>query len=329
VKEGVMATSTMQRSRPPGDVTPAPSPPTERWGPGWSATVAWVALVIVALASIGLLGTTTFGWLVPTAALGLVVMQWRRPPIGVVWARWHPDRRDLRAIAVFYVGVVALFRLAFGVFTVDRVAGLFLTFAAGLILGVAGPVVYTVWRRRRPLSDLGISRERLPATIGLALGFGAAQFAVTLLGYDLPQPVDWVPLLVMALVVGIFETIFFRGFVQNRLEASAGTLPGLGGAAALYSLYHVGFGMGAADMLFLFGLGTAYAIAFRLVRNGLVLWPLLTPLGSFFANLEAGDIDLPWAAIAGFIDVAAVMVTVIVLAHRHRRRTSRPVHQWP
>jgi membrane protease YdiL (CAAX protease family) len=276
------------------------------------------------LVSIGLLGTTTFGWLVPTVALGLVAVQWRRPPVGVVWARWLPDGRDLRAIAVFYVGIVVLFRLAFSAFTVDRVAGLFLSFAAGLILGVAGPVVYTVWRRQRPLSDLGISRERLPATVALALGFGAAQFAVTLLGYDLPRPVDWVPLLVMALVVGIFETIFFRGFVQNRLEASAGTLPGLAGAAVLYSLYHVGYGMGAGDLLFLFGLGAVYAMAFRLVRNGLVLWPLLTPLGSFFANVDAGEIHLPWASIAGFVDVTAIMATVIVLAHRHWRRTSRP-----
>ena len=33
-------------------------------------------------------------------------------------------------------------------------------------------------------------------------------------------------------------------------------------------------------MVFLFGLGVLYAVAFALVRNVLVLWPLLTPLGS-------------------------------------------------
>jgi hypothetical protein len=92
-------------------------------------------------------------------------------------------------------------------------------------------------------------------------------------------------------------------------------------AAALYALYHVGYGMGAAEMVFLFGLGVVYAIAYRLVGNILVLWPLLTPLGALFNSLEAGDIVLPWASIAGFADVLAVMAGVVWLAHRHQRRT--------
>jgi uncharacterized protein len=120
--------------------------------------------------------------------------------------------------------------------------------------------------------------------------------------------------------------VFFRGFVQNRLEAQFGPVVGIGAAAGLYGLYHVGFGMGTDELLFLGGLGVVYAIAFALVRNMLVLWPLLTPLGSFFANVEAGDIELPWASIAGFVDVVGLMVLVVWLAHRHerRRRLARP-----
>jgi hypothetical protein len=85
----------------------------------------------------------------------------------------------------------------------------------------------------------------------------------------------------------------------------------------------VGYGMPLSEMAFLFGLGVVYAIAYRLVDNILVLWPLLTPVGAFFNNLEAGDIALPWAAIAGFADVLAVMAAVIWLAFRHQRRISR------
>jgi uncharacterized protein len=48
-----------------------------------------------------------------------------------------------------------------------------------------------------------------------------------------------------------------------------------------------------------------YAIAYRVVDNILVLWPLLTPIGSFFNNLEGGDIALPWAPIAGFANILA------------------------
>ncbi|HEY6103456.1 MAG TPA: CPBP family intramembrane glutamic endopeptidase [bacterium] len=43
----------------------------------------------------------------------------------------------------------------------------------------------------------------------------------------------------MALTVGIFEAVFFRGFVQSRLEAAFG--PGRAGlgSAALYAIYRV------------------------------------------------------------------------------------------
>jgi uncharacterized protein len=130
-----------------------------------------------------------------------------------------------------------------------------------------------------------------------------------------------VPLLVMSVVVGFFEAVFFRGFVQGRLEASFGVGPAVLGAAVLYSLYHVGFGMPVDEMVFLFGLGVVYAIAFRMVSNVLVLWPLLTPLGAFYNNLEAGDIELPWGSIAGFTNVAMVMAVAIWITHRRRRAT--------
>lgn len=61
--------------------------------------------------------------------------------------------------------------------------------------------------------------------------------------------------------------------------------------------------LGLWTQWFLTGLGVVYAVAFRLVGSILVLWPLLTPLGSFFNQLQASDIELPWTSIAGFADV--------------------------
>ena len=43
----------------------------------------------------------------------------------------------------------------------------------------------------------------------------------------MPAPVDWVPLLTMSLMVGLFEAIFFRGFIQTRLSAGLGLVPGI------------------------------------------------------------------------------------------------------
>jgi uncharacterized protein len=170
--------------------------------------------------------------------------------------------------------------------------------------------------------DLGLTRKNWRQAVGLGLILGAIQFFLTLYGYDLPTPVEWMPLLTMSLMVGLFEAIFFRGFVQTRLSASFGSVPGVVAAAALYALYHVGYGMGMREMAFLFALGLVYGIAYACVNNVLVLWPLLIPLGSFYNSLQSGEIDLPWASIAGFVDVMAIMFAAVWLAHRRERRAA-------
>jgi len=291
-------------------------------GSRWSVSIPsalWVAWVVCALLALPVLDGVRYLAAVAISALVLSLLTGRRErglrPV---------DSRSLLTIAGMYVGVLALMRLAFVGFTTERVAGMFLSFAAALLLGVAGPVVVTAWVERRPLADLGLGLQNWRPTVVLAVLFGGVQFSLTLWGYDLPAPVDWVPLLMMALTVGLFESVFFRGYVQNRLGEQFGQRVGVAGAAVLYGLYHVGYGMGSEEIAFLTGLGVVYAVAFALTRNLLVLWPLLTPLGSFYASLEAGDIQLPWASIAGFADVLGVMLVVLWLAHRHLRRQTEP-----
>lgn len=284
--------------------------------------VGWTAWVFVALLMLPVLDGSSYGILVAISALVLAAI-----PGTVPKSARGRDRQDLLVLAALYIAVVALMRLAFVGFTTHNTLGLFLSFATALVLGTAGPVLYTSWIRGRPLATLGLQAGDLRRTAGLALLFAAVQFALTLWGYNLPAPVDWVPLLVMALVVGVFESIFFRGFIQSRLEEQFGSVVGIGGAAVLYGLYHVGYGMGGDEILFLTGLGVVYAVAFALTRSVLVLWPLLTPLGSFYAQLEAADIELPWASIMGFADVLAVIVATIWLAQRHARKVGHATEE--
>ena len=194
-------------------------------------------------------------------------------------------------VAALYVAVVAAFRLAFGLFHADNVLGLFLSFAAGMLLGVVGPVVYQVWVRGRDLQSLGIGLHQWRATVAMGLVLAAVQFAVTMVGYSMPDAEQWVPLLGMSLVVGLFEAVFFRGFVQAVSRPSFGPVAAVAGAAVLYAAYHVGYGMGLDEMWFLLGLGVLYAVIYRLTTNILILWPLLTPLGAFFNNLDNEDIE--------------------------------------
>lgn len=289
-----------------------------------SRALLWSGWVVGALLLLALVPSAVYAPVVAASALLLCLVPHALPrPFG------HSDDRDLVAIGVLYIAVVALMRLAFVGFTTDHVAGLFLSFGSALLLGVVGPVVYTVWLRGGRLADLGLRRDNLRSTAALALLFAGVQFALTLWGYDLPRAEDWVPLLVMALVVGVFESVFFRGFVQNRLESRFGPVAGIAGAAVLYGLYHVGYGMGGGDLAFLTGLGVVYAVAFAIARNVVVLWPLLTPLGSLFNAVDDGDIDLPWASIAGFADVFALMAVALWLAHRHEKKATRAVGGAP
>lgn len=311
------STTLTRRTSPEQSTGTAAGRPAPRW-----LGLTWAAFALAAFLALEAVDLTTWGWAVPVAAV-LLVAATAPAARRVDWFRSRADVRDLAVIVGLYIGVVALLRLAFVVFGTGNLWGLFLSYAGGLLLGVAGPLIYTVWIRRRSLRSLGIGLHELRATIALGGILALVQFAMTLWRVELPAPVDWVPLLVMSLMVGLFEAVFFRGFIQGRLQASFGTVPGVFGAAALYGLYHVGYGMGGGEILFLFGLGVVYAIAFRLVDNLLVLWPLLTPLGAFFNNLQAGDIELPWASIAGFADVLAVMAVVIWLAVRHERRHPR------
>jgi hypothetical protein len=69
---------------------------------------------------------------------------------------FNVDRADLVMIAGVYAVVVAFYRLAFVIVDNNDLL-LFAFFAAGLLVGVAGPVVYTVWGRRRSLATLGLS----------------------------------------------------------------------------------------------------------------------------------------------------------------------------
>lgn len=161
-------------------------------GPKWM----WALWLVAAMLSLAVLDLTVFGLVIPASALVLAVLTGRGRRLRGS-ARQTVDKLDLAVVAALYLAVVVLFRVAFTVFTAANVLGLFLCFGAGLVLGVAGPVFYTV-RRGRPLSDLGLWLGNWQEAVVLGFVLAAIQFAITLWGYALPAPVDWVPLLVMS-----------------------------------------------------------------------------------------------------------------------------------
>jgi len=230
--------------------------------------------------------------------------------------RWRPNRHTLFALGSYVLVVAGLF-VAFQVFTTDRVAANFIAFGPVTLagLGVALPALYTALGRRRSLSDLGLTVQGLLPSLVLSLLLGWDTYSNTLATLDVGWTRAQVPLIVMSLVVGLFEAVFFRGWLQLRFEEAFGLVPGLILGAACYSLYHVGYGMSGGEMLFLFGLGLAFGAVFRLTRSVFVLWPFYTPMGGLYTNLREG-LTMPFEATYGFLLTLGLMVGVTILAAR-------------
>ena len=238
---------------------------------------------------------------------------------------WRPDRDTLVAL-ISYGLVVAGLYVAFHIFTTDAVAANFITFGpiTLAVLGVALPVLYTVLVRRRSLADLGLTTRHLLPSLVLGLLLGWDTYRNTLATMGTVWTSEAVPLVVMALAVGLFEAIFFRGWLQLRFEEAFGAVPGVVLGALCYSLYHVGYGMDWSEMLFLFGLGLVFAAVFRLTRNVAVLWPFYTPIGGLYTNLTDG-LAMPFEATYGFLLTLGLMLAAIVAgALVQRKRTQQP-----
>jgi membrane protease YdiL (CAAX protease family) len=241
--------------------------------------------------------------------------------------RWKPDRDTLVALGSWVLVVAGLYT-AFQVFTTERVAANFIMFGpvSLVLLGVVLPVFYTTQVRRRPLRDLGLTFKHLVPSLALSLLLGWDAYRHTLATLETDWTRELVPLATMALAVGLFEAIFFRGWLQLRFEAAFGLVPGLLLGALAYALYHIGYGMTTDEIAFLFFLGITFGAMFRLTRNIVVLWPLYTPVGGLYTNLSEG-LTLPFEATYGFLLtlglMAAAIVTAIVFRSRQQEHEPR------
>lgn len=58
--------------------------------------------------------------------------------------------------------------------------------------------------------------------------------------------------------------------------------------SALYAAYHIGYGMPASEMVFLFFIGAMYAVVFRLTKDVFILWPVFQPMGQLVTLVKDG-----------------------------------------
>lgn len=236
--------------------------------------------------------------------------------------RWNPGR-DLVALGLSWLLVVgALYAATFivGLALWGGMAYFVLYAVVGAALfGVGIPLYWTTVIRKRPIAELGITTRWLGVSIVLQLIFAASQYVGTLAKARLPSVEELLPLVALALAIGFFEAVFWRGWVLLRLEESFGIIPAVLVGSALYAAYHIGYGMPASEMVFLFFIGMMFAVVFRLTKNVFVLWPVFQPMGQLI-TLIRDKLTLPLLASLGFIEVLILILVLVWLASRYQRK---------
>jgi uncharacterized protein len=187
------------------------------------------------------------------------------------------------------------------------------------LCGVGIPLYWTAVVRRRPVADLGLTTKRLGLSLALQLVFATLLYFATLAKVQLPPVEQLVPLVALALAIGFFEAVFWRGWVQLRLEAAFGIIPAILLGSALYAAYHIGYGMPLSEMVFLFFIGVLFAVVFRLTKSVLILWPAFQPMGQLVTLIKDG-LTLPLLAALGFVEVLILMLVLVWLANRYQTK---------
>jgi len=240
----------------------------------------------------------------------------------ILTIRWQPTA-EIGFVLLSWLLVIAGLSLAFQIFTTQRVALNFITFGPITLFGL-GVVLPLIWtnKKGRSLRAIGITGHQVLISILVGLILSIIQYTQTMAKVALPSLEGLIPLVTMALTVGLFEAIFFRGWVQLRFEEAFGILPGIVFGSVIYALYHIGYGMELNEIAFLFIIGLIYAVVFRLTKNLLIIWPFLTPMGGLFNNIKEG-LTLPFEATYGFILVLGLMIGFTIFLIIYGRRKGR------
>jgi len=235
-------------------------------------------------------------------------------------------QKDLFVVILSWVLVVSSLSIATNIVTAQNGVIYFLLYAvlgAG-IFGLGIPLLWTIIKNKGSLSDLGITKKNLKISLILQVIFSLGLYFVPLKNIELPPLQQLIPLISLSLAIGFFEAIFWRGWVQLRLEKSFGIIPGIILGSLVYALYHVGYGMPWEEIKFLFFIGLMYATTFRLTKNIFILFPFFQPIGQLLTLLK-DQLQLPLIASLGFIEVFIAMIVSIWLLSRYSKKHSQNV----
>jgi uncharacterized protein len=244
---------------------------------------------------------------------------------------WKPNK-DLAVVALSWVLVVAALYAAtviVGTKVWDGMAYFFLYAVVGATLcGLGIPLYWMTVVRRRSIADLGLTTKRMGVSLAVQLVLAVLLYFATLAKVQLPPVEQLLPLVALALTIGFFEAVFWRGWVLLRLEEAFGIIPAILLGSALYAAYHIGYGMPLSEMAFLFFIGVMFAVVFRFTKSILILWPVFQPMGQL-VTLIKDQLTLPLLAALGFAEVLILMLVLVWLANRYHKKHQKQGEALP
>jgi membrane protease YdiL (CAAX protease family) len=201
------------------------------------------------------------------------------------------------------------------------------------LCGFAIPWAWVLLVERRTPAALGIHRRHWKRSLLISLLFAAGSL-VPLLRADLSEhePSHVLGAIVHLNVGGLFELFLYCGFLHLRLRDAFGPIPAIVGAAAIYSLWHIGTELPlhadpTAALGFLLVVGLLYQSIFATTYNALAVWPFFFTAGvmnDFVLKLGLPDTigrDLAWPAL-GWALALGVPAALWLYAKRTKPQSS-------
>lgn len=248
------------------------------------------------------------------------------------WLRWQPTRDTWVAFGVGLAVIALSTLLLLGRDTSREGVAFFALRDLAMVFGFGFvvPVGYTLFVERNPLSELGLTRHRwalnLAVNAVLAVLLALQFTAETPAGASLSMTPVTMGAIFYLMVTGIFEMLFFYGFLQLRFERAFGIIPAIALAAALYSLHHIGFQIPLeADpiggLVKLFLVGVMYMSVFRISRSLLILYPFFWGVGAGYdllVTVGAPPETLRWSN--ALVVLGLMVVTGVYLKKKRKER---------
>lgn len=144
---------------------------------------------------------------------------------GLFVVRWKPGK-DLVVVGVSWILVVASLYTATVIVGADIGGGIpyFLLYAivTATLFGIGLPLYWLMFRQKRPIRDLGITKKNLLLSLILQVVLAGIILPGGFKDLALQQFEQLAPLICLALAIGFFEAIFWRGWMLMRLEEAFG-----------------------------------------------------------------------------------------------------------